>query len=64
MREHAIGKVAIEIGGLGGWLDWAARHPGFVLLGALAVTLLATRELPPAEEAGPASCEEEVPLFI
>lgn len=64
MRERAIGKVAIEIDRLGGWLGWAARHPGIVLLGALAVTLLAVEESPKAEPVVCDSCEDEVPLFI
>ncbi len=64
MREQTREKSALEKGTLGGWFDWATRHPGFLLLGALAVTLLAAEKPPEAEDANTDSCDEVVPLFI
>jgi len=64
MQEHALGKAALEVGKLAGWMDWAGRHPGIVLLGALAVAILAVQDMPKAEEASFDSSDEEVPLFI
>ena len=47
-----------------GWLGWAGRHAGLVLLGTLAIAFLALhRHAQPAESERDAS-DEEVPLFI
>jgi len=59
-----MGKVALEIGKQSGWINWMARHPGLVLLGALAVAILAARQAPDENDPGPDSSQDEVPLFI
>ena len=46
------------------WIEWLARHPGLVLLGTLAVAILAFSEPPKQEEAELDVDGEEVPLFI
>jgi hypothetical protein len=47
-----------------GWLEWAEQHPGFVLLGALVVAILAFRRPSRAIDVQPETTGEEVPLFI
>jgi len=63
MYEHA-GNSAFEIDKLTGWFNWMGRHPGLVLLGALAMAIVAVQESTEAEPTEHASSEEEVPLFI
>jgi uncharacterized membrane protein YdfJ with MMPL/SSD domain len=46
------------------WIDWAAHHPGIVLLGTLVVAILALSGAPKPEDTTLDSSGEEVPLFI
>jgi len=46
------------------WYDWAAQHPGVVLLGAVAVALLAVPTPPRTCDVERNPEGEEVPLFI
>jgi hypothetical protein len=62
MREQPLGETRLQ-GGIG-WLDWAGRHPGLVLLGSLAVAILAYWESPPPPDTELDASGEEVPLFI
>ncbi len=48
---------------LTGWLSWAGRHPGVVLLGSLLLAALLTRNQPRRQPEADTSAEE-VPLFI
>ena len=64
MREQAWDKVTTQLDPLVGWFNWAERHPGIVLLGALAVALLALRESPKSGNTEHDTRGEDVPLFI
>lgn len=57
-------KAAGEIGRLSGWIHWAGRHPGIMLLGALAMAILSLQEPHKNEGADRDSSGEDVPLFI
>ena len=41
MHEQTGGEAAIQLERHIGWLEWAEQHPGVVLLGALAMAILA-----------------------
>jgi hypothetical protein len=62
MREQQTGETRPERGT--GWLDWAGRHPGLVLLGSLTIAILAYRNSPEPEDTELDASGEEVPLFI
>lgn len=64
MREQAAGEEAVRIERHTGWLEWAGRHPGVVLLGALAMAILALNDPPRTESVECDANGEEVPLFI
>jgi hypothetical protein len=64
MYEQTVGKAAIEIERLTGWFNWAGRHPGVVLLGALVMAILALPKSPRTGDIEPDLGDEEVPLFI
>ena len=48
----------------GGWLNWAAHHPGWVLLGGVLLGILTMRQSPPSPQQPRNDEGEEVPLFI
>ncbi len=62
MREQPYGQSGSELGT--SWIDWAARHPGIVLLGTLVIAILAFSGEPKLEDTDLDSSGEEVPLFI
>jgi hypothetical protein len=62
MRQQRVVGIRPEHGA--GWLDWAGRHPGLVLLGTLVVAILALSESPEPEDSELDASGEEVPLFI
>jgi len=62
MREQQAGEIRPARGN--GWLDWAGHHPGLVLLGSLAVAILAFRNSPEPADTELDANGEEVPLFI
>jgi hypothetical protein len=64
MREQASDKAPIESERHTGWFNWAGRHPGVVLLGALVMAFLALQESPSHEDVERDTSDEEVPLFI
>jgi len=64
MREQASDKAPIESQRHTGWFNWAGRHPGVVLLGALVMAILALSESPGTEDIERDTSGEEVPLFI
>jgi hypothetical protein len=64
MHNQTDGKAAIPLEPLSGLLNWAKQHPGFVLLGALAVAILAFNESPKTHDLEPDLSDEDVPLFI
>jgi hypothetical protein len=64
MQEHAVGKAAFKIGKHTGWIGWAGRHPGIVLLGALMMAILSAQQSSKASDAERDSSGEDVPLFI
>jgi hypothetical protein len=64
MREQTDGKAAIESERHTGWFNWAERHPGVVLLGALVMGILALQKAPRSEDIERDTTGEEVPLFI
>jgi hypothetical protein len=59
-----VGRTIIELRKLSGWFDWAGRHPAVVLLGALAVAIVALQQSPGSEASELDGSGEEVPLFI
>ena len=64
MREQAADKPPTESERHTGWFNWAGRHPGVVLLGALVMAILALSESPGPEDIERDPSGEEVPLFI
>ncbi len=64
MRDSFKGQVPIQLGTPTDWFNWAKRHSGILLLGALAMAILAFRKSRPANELPPDTTGEEVPLFI
>jgi hypothetical protein len=62
MREERVVEIRSEHGT--GWLDWAGRHPGLVLLGTLVVAILAFSGSPEPADSELDASGEEVPLFI
>ena len=50
--------------GLTGWLEWAGRHPGVILLGSLVLAALLTASQPRQARREADAGAEEVPLFI
>ena len=46
MRVQTAGNGGVGAGKLIGWVDWAGRHPGIVLLGALVTVILSSRMAP------------------
>jgi hypothetical protein len=64
MYEQASDKPPIESERHTGWFNWAGRHPGVVLLGALVMAFLALQESPCHEDIERDTSDEEVPLFI
>ncbi len=64
MHAQTAGKAAVGVGKLSGWITWAGRHPGIVLLGALVLAILSVHESPRAGDTERDSNDEEVPLFI
>jgi len=63
MHEQAGGKAANHLERRG-WFNWAGRHPGVELLGALVVAILALQKPPRIEDIERDTSGEEVPLFI
>jgi hypothetical protein len=64
MYEQTNRKAAIRFESGPGWLNWAGRHPGFVVLGALVVAILAFTKSPETRDVESDPGDEEVPLFI
>lgn len=64
MHEQARRETTIQHEGHNGWWHWAEQHPGIVLLGALAVAVLALRDSPKTVDLESDPSSEEVPLFI
>jgi hypothetical protein len=64
MREQSNGNVTIQHEQPAGWFNWAERHPGIVLLGCLAMAILALQESPMTDDIERNTSCEEVPLFI
>jgi hypothetical protein len=64
MREPRAGTDGIRSQSGMSWLDWAGRHPGLVLLGSLAVAVLACSNSPEPTDTELDASGEEVPLFI
>jgi hypothetical protein len=64
MSEQATGQATSQLGRLSGWFNWAERHPGVVLLGALVMAILALPKSPRSEDIERDTTGEEVPLFI
>ncbi|HMD85552.1 MAG TPA: hypothetical protein VKO18_12735 [Terriglobia bacterium] len=58
------GEAAIQLARHAGWFNWAERHPGVVLLGALVMAILALPRSPKTEDIEDDTSGEEVPLFI
>ena len=57
-------KATGEIERLSGWVHWVGRHPGIILLGALAMAILSLQKSHKTEGADRDSSGEDVPLFI
>lgn len=64
MREPQAGAEGSQPQGETGWLDWAGSHPGLLLLGSLAVAILACCNSPEPADTELDASGEEVPLFI
>ena len=64
MHNEPRGEAAVRVERASSWFRWAGQHPGVVLLGALAMALLALRKPPQAAVAESDASDEEVPLFI
>jgi hypothetical protein len=64
MQVLTAAKAALLLGKPIGWINWAGRHPGIVLLGALAMAILTLQKSPGTLEPEYESSDEEVPLFI
>lgn len=66
MRVQTAGNGGVETGKLIGWVDWAGRHPGIVLLGALVTVILSARMSPRGREIADEDVarDDQVPLFI
>ena len=64
MHEQVPGKAAFQLEPHTGWFNWAERHPGVVLLGALVMAILALQKSPRTEDFERDTSGEEVPLFI
>ena len=64
MREQSNGTAAIESEYHTHWFNWAGRHPGVVLLGALVMAIMALQKPPCKKDIEHDSGGEEVPLFI
>jgi len=67
-RENSIptkaGSGAMGVGQPSRWRNWARRHPGVLLLGAVAVVVLALPEPARLHDVERDPGGEEVPLFI
>jgi hypothetical protein len=64
MHKKASGRAAIQVEHHAGWFNWARRHPGVVLLSALAMAILALPKSPKTENTESDASGEEVHLFI
>ena len=64
MREQAEDNGTIQNKQSRGWFNWAAGHPGIMLLGALVVAIVALQKVPEPQETDIDPGGEEVPLFI
>jgi hypothetical protein len=64
MHDQAGNKSAIQLERHTRWFKWAERHPGVVLLSALAMAILALQKSPRTEDIESDASGEEVPLFI
>lgn len=64
MREQTDDKAAIESEHHAHWFNWAGRHPGVVLLGALVMAIIALQKSPGTEDIEHDPGGEEAPLFI
>ena len=64
MREQPASYASYQDERLPGWLFWPGRHPGVVLLGTLAVLVLAWGRSLPAKDVQTDSNGDDVPLFI
>jgi hypothetical protein len=64
MRVQTAGNGGVGAGKLIGWVDWAGRHPGIVLLGALVTVILSSRMSPRGRQIDDDLPDDEVPLFI
>jgi hypothetical protein len=64
MREQGDGEAAMQLERPTGWFNWAKRHPGVVLLGALLMAILALPKSPRIEDIELDTSVEDVPLFI
>ena len=64
MHIQTTGKAVCDLGKLAGWINWAGRHPGIVLLGVLVMAILTVQHSPKIEDTEHGSSDEQVPLFI
>ena len=60
--ERSVRAPALRPGNR--WFAWAGRHPGVILLGAVAVAVLAIPKPTRKHNVESDSAGEEVPLFI
>ena len=59
-RDHQVEAARLT----GEGLNWVSRHPGIVLLGVLALALIAMPARAAFDSAGVDSGADEIPLFI
>ena len=64
MREAPETQALCHLGTPCGWFIWAKRHPRVMLLGALALAILACRTARRANGVQTGTAGEDVPLFI
>jgi hypothetical protein len=66
--EEAMGEQCgippVQIERQNGWFNWAERHSGVLLLGALMMAILALPKSPGTADIERDPSGEEVPLFI
>ncbi len=64
MNEQGNSNETTQVEGKGGWFNWAKRHPGVILLGALVIAVLAYHKSPTTGNFERETNGQEVPLFI
>jgi hypothetical protein len=64
MYNQTDRNAAIQLKPRTGWFNWAEQHPGWVVLGALVVAILALNKSLKTPDLEPDPGDEEVPLFI